>query len=167
MGAVSPRSRACGVRSSAARRPRQANPGGVRSGAFTGYEACRRDRHDAKRFAVTAAGLKALRDAAPRTWVRPELISAANARDVLRRLEHPNDDRSAAERSRHATAAAAKAQQTLWGHASQRRKRDLARRRMEWPRHAVSIRTLYTGEREVHQRRAAAKVRLSRLAGRR
>jgi hypothetical protein len=36
-----------------------------------------------------------------------------------------------------------------------------------WPPHVVSIGTLYTGEREVHQREAAAKVILSRSAGRR
>ena len=47
-------------------------------------------------FMVTTTGRSALGDVSPRTpWVNWETISAATARDVCRRLEHPNDDRSA------------------------------------------------------------------------
>jgi hypothetical protein len=71
-------------------------------------------RQDAERraFSITDAGLAALGPDAPQRpapWVRSEMVSAANARDVRRRMEHRNDDRSAAERSRHGSMAAAKA----------------------------------------------------------
>jgi hypothetical protein len=69
-------------------------------------------RDAAKRFSITDEGRKALGDTAPQPWVRMELISAVNARDVRTRLQHPNDDRSAAERSRHGSKARAKALQT-------------------------------------------------------
>jgi hypothetical protein len=60
------------------------------------------------RYAITATGISALGDAAsqrPAPWVRPELISAANARDVRERS--PTDDRTRAMRSQQATLAAA------------------------------------------------------------
>jgi hypothetical protein len=54
-------------------------------------------------FSISPAGLAALGPDAPQRqpWVRVEMISAANARDVVER--HCGlDDRSAAERRRHA-----------------------------------------------------------------
>jgi hypothetical protein len=49
-----------------------------------------------KFFSITNEGRKALGDAVPPRWVRPEAVSAATAKDVSRR-EHPNDDRSNAQ----------------------------------------------------------------------
>jgi DNA-binding transcriptional regulator GbsR (MarR family) len=65
-----------------------------------------------RRYVVTDEGRKALGDSAPQPWVRMEMVSAANARDVHRRMEHPNDDRTAAERSKQGSEARAKALQT-------------------------------------------------------
>jgi hypothetical protein len=65
----------------------------------------------AKRFSVTAGGVVALGEAMPakpQPWLRMEMVSAALSKDVLRRLEHPNE-MSSVEKSRHSAAAARKA----------------------------------------------------------
>jgi hypothetical protein len=65
------------------------------------------------RFSITAAGTAALGDDAPQRqpWLKLELISAAQAKDVRERS--PTDDRTRAMRSQHATLAAAKAAATM------------------------------------------------------
>jgi hypothetical protein len=68
-----------------------------------------------KFYAITPTGIAALGDAAPQKpapWVKVEAVSAANASDVRTRLQHPNDDRTAAERSRQGSEARQKALQT-------------------------------------------------------
>jgi hypothetical protein len=68
-----------------------------------------------KFYTITDAGPAALGPDTPKRpapWVKVEAVSAANASDVRTRLQHPNDDRSAAERSRHGSKARAKALQT-------------------------------------------------------
>jgi hypothetical protein len=68
-----------------------------------------------KRFSITDEGRQALGSDAPpkpEPWLKVDAISAANARDVRTRMQHPNDDRSAAERSRQSSTARAKALQT-------------------------------------------------------
>jgi hypothetical protein len=61
-------------------------------------------------FSITPAGRLQIGDAAkpPSRWVNPELISAATAKDVRLRLEHPNE-MSAAERTRLSSLNAQKA----------------------------------------------------------
>ena len=71
-------------------------------------------KQDAARqpFVITPKGIAALGpDAAqrPEPWIKISAISAANARDVGTRLQHPNDDRTAAERSRQGSEARKKA----------------------------------------------------------
>jgi hypothetical protein len=63
-------------------------------------------------FSLTDEGRQAIgANTAPpcEPWINPATISAAQAKDVLQRLTHPNDNRSGAQRSAHATMAAAKA----------------------------------------------------------
>jgi hypothetical protein len=60
---------------------------------------------DGRRFSITDEGRKALGDTAPQPWVRMELISAVNARDVRTRLQHPNDDRSSWARAEQSSRA--------------------------------------------------------------
>lgn len=71
---------------------------------------------DPRRFyALTDAGRQAIGTTIlprPAPWLRPEQISAASAKDVRERLRHPNDNRSAAQRSEHATKAAARSMET-------------------------------------------------------
>jgi hypothetical protein len=62
------------------------------------------------RFVITDEGRKVLGGAAPRPWVRFELISAANASDVAARHGHEPDDRTRAFRSKIASLGA---QQTI------------------------------------------------------
>jgi DNA-binding Lrp family transcriptional regulator len=59
-----------------------------------------------KFFSVTPAGRAALGDeAVVSRWVDPARISAANARDVRTRLQHPNDDRSSWARAEQSSRA--------------------------------------------------------------
>ena len=62
-------------------------------------------------FSITDAGLVALGPSAPKRpapWVRVEQISAAAARDVRTRLQHPNDDRSSWARAEQSSRARVK-----------------------------------------------------------
>ena len=73
-------------------------------------------------FAITGTGRAALGAAAPprQPWVKVEAISAALSRDVQSRS--PTDDRTAAQRSAHATMAAAKAAETVRLHKMERQR---------------------------------------------
>ena len=78
-----------------------------------------------KFYSISVAGRQAIGTTnAPRPapWLNPAAISAASARDVLRRMEHPNDDRSSFQRSAHATVAAAKAAETMRLHKRERQR---------------------------------------------
>jgi hypothetical protein len=54
--------------------------------------------------------------------VNVERIRASSARDARERLTHPNDNRTAAQRSAHATMAAAKAVETQRLHKRERQR---------------------------------------------
>jgi hypothetical protein len=59
-------------------------------------------------FSITDAGLAALDPSAPTRpapWVSMEMVSAAAARDVRTRLQHPNDDRSSWARAEQSSRA--------------------------------------------------------------
>jgi hypothetical protein len=58
-----------------------------------------------KFFSITDAGLAALGPTRPAPWVRMEMVSAAAARDVRTRLQHPNDDRSSWARANQSSRA--------------------------------------------------------------
>jgi predicted transcriptional regulator len=60
---------------------------------------------DGRRFNITDEGRKALGDAAPQPWARPEPVAASLSRDVRTRLQHPNDDRSSWARAEQSSRA--------------------------------------------------------------
>ena len=81
--------------------------------------------HDAGNFfTITVAGVAVVGVNTPKAepWVRREAVAASSAKDVLQRLTHPNDNRSAAQRSAHATMAAAKAVATQHWRKMERRR---------------------------------------------
>jgi Winged helix-turn-helix DNA-binding len=69
-----------------------------------------------KFFSITPTGIAALGPEAPQRpepWLRVEQISAAAARDVRTRLQHPNDDRSSWARAEQSSRARLKGLETI------------------------------------------------------